>query len=68
MTWLQRCTILWLAQQGQGLMKDMGSEMLVLDFASHYLVFHVAPTVIDGGYVSGSETSGQDSRIKAGLS
>jgi len=49
-------------------MKDMGSEMLVLDLASHYLVFHVAPTVIDGGYVSVSETRGQDSRIKAGLS
>jgi len=49
-------------------MKDMGSEMLVLDLASHYLVFHVAPTVIDRGYAGGSETSGQDSRIKAGLS
>jgi hypothetical protein len=59
--------ILWHAQ-GQGLMKDMGSEMLVLDLASHYLVFHVAPAVIDRGYISGSETSGQDSRIKAGLS
>jgi hypothetical protein len=49
-------------------MKDMGSEMLVLDLASHYLVFHVALILIDNSYISGSQTSGQDSRIKAGLS
>jgi hypothetical protein len=53
---------------GQGQLKDMGSEMLVLDLASHYLVFHVALTIVNSSYSSGPETSGQDSRIKAGLS
>jgi hypothetical protein len=48
--------------------KDMGSEMLVLDLASHYLVFHAALTPVNCDYGSGPETSGQDSRIKAGLS
>jgi hypothetical protein len=49
-------------------MKDMGSEMIVLDLAYHSFGFHVALTVIDRVCTAGLETSGQDSRIKSGLS